>query len=603
MPEINDWVDDESPDTLMPPRKPDDYSDGLTAAVTGQPEINDWQDDGLQPLPELANKQPPAKPSELSKLGRYASMAATNVPKLLYTQIKELSDPTSISRTVLDQGLQGTTFAGADEITDRLGAMGASIYTGEKYKDVLKDARSASKQRMAQQAEQNPVTAIGSNIAGALLTGGAGASTKAGTAIGNSLRTGNIAARIGKGALAGAASGAAYGAGNADDGEGLAGAGKGLLVGGSVGAALPAVAGLYGAVKGAILPKASEGIIESAKLAEKHGIPLSLDQISNSKARKYLADTSSRIPFSGAPGFAESQQKQWNRAVLKTVGIDADSVNPQVAQTAYDTIGKKFDDVLAGKTVTVTDRDMERFSKIIEDSRKSIGNEKTRVVQDNIMELLDNLDGNTISGKKIGDFRSTITKRLRNAEPGVKQALAKVVDQIVDISTKGTPGAKEALKEARYQWKNLKTLEPLLAKATDGNISPALLKGAVSKSTSYGAKNMATGKAGDLGELARVGDLIKKKIGDSGTAERLASYALYSSPGAIYGAATSPDNRVGGAAVGALGTLALAKGYQSYNNSPYLVNKALQPALRGLLTKSSVPAINGINAGLLTPRR
>lgn len=536
------------------------------------------------------------------ELLKAAGMAAPAVPEQpVATQPQREA---SIPRTIFDQGMQGMTFGFSDDIMDRLGAFGASLYTGEKYKDVLKDARSASRQRMADQIEQNPITSIASNIGGALLTGGAGASTKAGTAIGNSLRTGNLAARIGKGALAGAASGAAYGAGGADDGQKLAGAGTGAMVGGAVGAAIPAVSGLYGAVKNTVFPKASESIIESAKLAEKHGIPLSLDQISNSKARKYLADTSSRIPFSGGPAFVETQQKALNRAVLKTVGVDADMVNPQVTQTAYDTIGKKFDDVLAGKLVSVSSGDRAAFGKIIDNARKSLAADKVKAIKANIDEVLGNIGPNgMITGEKIGDLRSTLTARLRKADPGVKQYLSDVVDHIVDISTKGTPGAKEALREARYQWKNLKTIEPLLAKATDGNISPALLKGAVSKSTSYGAKNMATGNAGDLGELARVGDLIKKKIGDSGTAERLASYALYSSPGAIYGAATSPDNRLGGAAVGALGTLAMAKGYQRYNNSPYMVNKAMEPAIRGLLGKSSIPAINAMNSGLLTPRQ
>lgn len=150
----------------------------------------------------------------------------------------------SISRTALDQGLQGATFGFADEATDRIGAGIASAFTDEKYDDLLKEARGMSKDRMQRQMEQNPGTAIGANIAGALLTGGAGASTKAGTAIGNSLRTGGTLARIGKGAAAGAASGGLYGAGAADEGKRLDGAGEGALYGAAIGGAIPAAGAL-----------------------------------------------------------------------------------------------------------------------------------------------------------------------------------------------------------------------------------------------------------------------------------------------------------------------------------------------------------------------
>lgn len=152
-------------------------------------------------------------------------------------------------RTALEQGLQGATFGFADEITDRIGSGLASLATGETYSDLLKEARGASKDRMAAQFEQRPGLSLASNLAGGLLTGVAGASTKAGTALTNSLRTGGAAARIGKGAVAGAASGAAYGAGTSDEGKRLAGAGQGAAIGGAFGAAVPAIGAAYRGVK------------------------------------------------------------------------------------------------------------------------------------------------------------------------------------------------------------------------------------------------------------------------------------------------------------------------------------------------------------------
>lgn len=157
----------------------------------------------------------------------------------------------SLGRTMLDQGLQGATFGFGDEISDRIGAGIASAVTGDGYSDILKEARAASKNRMQQEIAQRPVTSIASNVAGGLLTSGAGSGTSAGKALADSLGSGGLAARIGKGALAGAASGAAYGAGTASEGERLQGAGQGALVGGAFGASIPAVGSVASGVKNA----------------------------------------------------------------------------------------------------------------------------------------------------------------------------------------------------------------------------------------------------------------------------------------------------------------------------------------------------------------
>lgn len=158
----------------------------------------------------------------------------------------------SIGRTVLDQSLQGATFGGADEITDRIGAGIASLYTGDKYSDTLKQSRDLSKTRLQNEFEQRPVLSIGANLGGALLTGAAGASTKAGNIISNSLRSGNLPARITKGVASGSTSGALYGAGTADEGNRIEGARQGAIVGGVLGGTAPALANVVKATSSEI---------------------------------------------------------------------------------------------------------------------------------------------------------------------------------------------------------------------------------------------------------------------------------------------------------------------------------------------------------------
>lgn len=178
---------------------------------------------------------------------RYAQPQTEAAPWKRYQAPEQVAAPEQakpepqegIWRTILDQGLQGSSFGFADELTDRGGAAIASLFTDESYDDLLKEARAESQARMQRQFEQNPGTSILSNIGGAVLTGGAAGTTKAGAPILNSLRTGNLPARILKGAAAGAASGGAYGAGSAQDGERTEGAKRGAILGAAFGGAAP----------------------------------------------------------------------------------------------------------------------------------------------------------------------------------------------------------------------------------------------------------------------------------------------------------------------------------------------------------------------------
>lgn len=232
-----------------------------------------------------------AQPAQVSQGGRpwekYASAPKTQ-------PVNRQEEAQSLGRTVLDQGMQGATFGFSDEVTDPLGATIAAarenpigfakaIFTGktpevsDELSQEILGVRDMSKQRMQQQFEQNPATSIASNIGGALLTGGAGATTKAGAATANMLRGGNLAARIGKGAAAGAASGALYGSGTSDDGERLEGAGRGAVLGAVTGGAIPAV--------GVALKSSARGAGNIIKGATARSVE-QLDDVSNALRQK-----------------------------------------------------------------------------------------------------------------------------------------------------------------------------------------------------------------------------------------------------------------------------------------------------------------------------
>lgn len=503
----------------------------------------------------------------------------------------------SRGRAVLEKGLQGATFGFADELYNRGGAALASAVTGEPYGELLKEATLRTKERGEAQSKQYPGTSALSELGGGILTAAAlgvpatisgsaanigirGAINeipKFGAAFAARLGSGGLGAKIAKGALGGAASGALYGAGTAEEGKRGQGALETGAFGGAIGGVFPAAAQAAGYVKNAIAPRVTKGAEEAINYAMKHNIPLSLDQITPGMARKYMTSAAGRVPLSGGDKFPELQQTAFNKAVLKSIGVDGDKITGEIAEEAYNTIGKKFDDVLSGKVLTITPEQKQKILNIYDSTKNTIINEKRNIVKNNVDEILSNFEGDKITGEKIGDLRSEITSRIKEADSGVQPYLRKLLDNIVDISTEGSPEAKTLLKEARYQYKNLKTLEPILVKAENGNINPNLLRERVRNS--YGNKATLTDNAGELGELAKVANLMKKKVGDSGTAERAIAYGALGLPAAAIGAYNTPGDVVDKALGGALGfggAVGLARGYNKYNTSQANILKTIE---------------------------
>lgn len=164
------------------------------------------------------------------------------------TYIKEQQNQAPVQKTdepkmsagnaALTGALQGATFGFGDEIMARIGSLAPDL----TYDEIM----AAAKEDIAKARKDRPAASITGELAGGLATGVAGGLTKAGSALASSLGRGGIIPRIAKSAGVGATSGAVYGAGTAEQGQRLPGAGSGAIVGGVVGGAIPAVAGAVG---------------------------------------------------------------------------------------------------------------------------------------------------------------------------------------------------------------------------------------------------------------------------------------------------------------------------------------------------------------------
>jgi hypothetical protein len=191
---------------------------------------------------------------------------------------------------------------------------------------------------------------------------------------------------------------------------------------------------------------------------------------------------------------------------------------------------------------------------------------------------------------------------MQSQNPNIRAA-ARDIREALDgaMERSAPPDVVNNLRQARGQWRNLRTIEPLVAKAPTGDISPALLQGRVNTSFS-GTHGAAYGGGGDLKTLSDIGQRFMKEPPSSGTAERGMLMHLLGGAGAGGLGVLSgelPLHTAGLAAAGTLGSAALARGVGSGLRSnaltESLINRSLgNPAQQGTFTNylmnSTLPA-------------
>lgn len=316
----------------------------------------------------------------------------------------------------------------------------------------------------------------------------------------------------------------------------------------------------------AATPSIGEGLLDVAILAKKHDIPLSVNQVSGSNALKNIQKVSQELPASGQESFRNAQLKQWNKGLLKTVGVEGDRITKMNMDKAFTNVGREFDNLGKGKTFQLGDD----FTRGLDDIRTEAESIYTQEAIKNFENEASNVlkeAGATgeISGEKLSLLRSRINRLARKTNnPDTAELLHDLENKLIDTMTVGDDAAKAAFSETKQKYKNLIVLEPLAAKAKGGNISPALLNARVAKV--YGRQHV-TGKAGDISELAQIGSELLPELGGSDTLQKAAYLG-----GATGGFVTAP--------LSTIATLSGNRAYQSFfNRNQALVKKMIEKGI------------------------
>lgn len=242
--------------------------------------------------------------------------------------------------------------------------------------------------------------------------------------------------------------------------------------------------------------------------------------------------------FSDTPGgtYASSalQRRQFNEAVSRTFGSQADFITPHVLAQAEKRIGDVYETVLPRNTVSI-DNDLATGLGDIKTAADQVdvalpANDRGRI-QGTVDYLISTIQkSGSIPGKVYQEFRKRggLLDALASDNNGTISGMGSKMRDALDAAfeRQAQPLDAALLKEANQQYRNLSIVKPLAAKAPDGNISPALLQGAVIKEY----PNYATQGAGDIGDLAKIGQRFLKAPANSMTAERSLTYKIMNEP-------------------------------------------------------------------------
>lgn len=302
-----------------------------------------------------------------------------------------------------------------------------------------------------------------------------------------------------------------------------------LETGAALGAATPEALGAVGRVGSAIGGLGGLGRTVSPEVADladtaqtKYGIPLRSGQVMGANGDRAAAYADSNLLGSSAKVRAnnDAQRQAFMRGVTGTYGDASGDVSPEAMSAAKANVVAPMNDV-ASRTSLNADAVQTRVSQIIGDAQKVLPDNEVAPLLKLATSIGDVRTGPIISGEAYQALTRTgapLDRLIQSSDPNVSHYAGQIRDALDgELQASAAPEDVAALQNARFQYKNLMTVAKLAPKAdANGIISPALLRGAVS--TQF--KNQAFQGAGDLGELARIGQIFMKEPPQSGTAPR-----------------------------------------------------------------------------------
>lgn len=354
--------------------------------------------------------------------------------------------------------------------------------------------------------------------------------------------------------------------------------GGNMAFGGAFGVAGQGIASALGrAANGVIQNPAVREAIGTAR--DRFGVNLSLRQALDTPFLNTVGSALDKLPLSGAHGAAMAQRADFNRAVSNTFGENAGAITPDVYAAAKARIGQVFETLSARNELPLGPDLMDRLSGVLKEAQDFGDPATSRAVQSALDRVIAQSQNGVLPGRAYQSLDSSLGQIMKNGGEKahyfgqVRDALREAMDGAISL------GDQAAWQGARQEWRSLKTVRDLVAKADESGISPRSLLGRVTASGA-GKEAAASGRAGQLGDLALLGQRLADKSPDSGTAQRVLTYSTLG----LGGLGSQSENPY----VSGLGNLALAAAAGGMGgrmlNSPSVARAlvAERPVLQGI---------------------
>jgi hypothetical protein len=296
-----------------------------------------------------------------------------------------------------------------------------------------------------------------------------------------------------------------------------------------------AAADVVGAAAKKVLPVDPE-LLKVAQTASELKYPIDVrpDQVvDNAKFTKMAGQASSDVPLSNSKN--ASNQTAFTRNVISLLN-PADEKSTRLTPDVFDDAMKRSGSGIGDITdrTPVPAEDLAPGVDSIRDDLTKATPDNAKIVEAYLSDLgkVTGDDG-VVSGRALKELNSQIGTQARaNAGNDLGRYLSNLQDVIQDgVERNAAPEDVQPLRDFRRQYAYGKMVEPQVAKTIDGKISPAGLMAAVT-ATKQGKYYMARQMGGPIGDLAKVGQLIKEPT-SSGTAERSLVYGTLLGGGAF----------------------------------------------------------------------
>lgn len=471
--------------------------------------------------------------------------------------------------------------------------------TAPTFSERLAENEKRIKAGTDQFAADRPIESTVGQVAGGLAALGPAATTALGArALG---LVGPLAQRVVAGGLSG------FGL-NAADSAARTGDAHNALLGGEIGGAIGAVTPLAGKVIGASVNKLMAPAADAAtnyllQKAAQFGIPIRPAQVSTSPFVNKLDQMVPKIPGSGMGKAIGEQQVGFNRAVARTFGEDATAITPDVMAAAKKRIGREFDAVEKGTRVQFDQPLITRLDSIVRDASDVLEAGQVAPLAKRVGSIIDLAKNGEFDGTTFNNMMkkgSPLERLQKSTDPNVRHYAGEIRTALQDaLERSAPPDLAQRYNAARLEYRNMKTVEPLAAKAATGNVSPLLLLNEVRKNN----PNFAYGSGGDLADLARIGQRFMRQPADSGTplGEKVLDIFTHSAPalagaalggGAAYHGGFDPVTDIGLGVGGLAATALAARGAGRFLMRPEMIENALSrapimaPALKNRLIEN-----------------